>query len=49
VRRHDGYTWAVLFNTDRSKKTDAVLSGLIDPLIHGAVNQVESWPSQARD
>jgi CubicO group peptidase (beta-lactamase class C family) len=49
VRRHDGYTWAVLFNTDRSKKTDAVLSGLIDPLIHRAVNQVEAWPQSARD
>lgn len=49
VRRHDGYTWAVLFNTDRSKKTDAVLSGLIDPLIHRAVNQVEAWPQSVRD
>jgi CubicO group peptidase (beta-lactamase class C family) len=49
VRRHDGYTWAVLFNTDRSTKTDAVLSRLIDPLIHRAVNQVEAWPQKARD
>jgi N-acyl-D-amino-acid deacylase len=49
VRRHDGYTWAVLFNTDRSKQSDAVLSGLIDPLIHRAVNLVQSWPREARD
>lgn len=49
VRRHDGYTWAVLFNTDRSQKTDSVLSGLIDPLIHRAVNQVEEWTVQTRD
>lgn len=49
VRRHDGYTWAVLFNTDRSQTNNAVLSGLIDPLIHRAVNQVEAWPQETRD
>lgn len=37
VRRHDGYNWAVLFNTDRDAKGNA-LSSVIDPLLHQAVN-----------
>ncbi|MCH2102353.1 MAG: beta-lactamase family protein, partial [Planctomycetes bacterium] len=43
VRRHDGYTWAALFNTDRSRSNGKVLSGLVDPLIHGAISQVLRW------
>jgi CubicO group peptidase (beta-lactamase class C family) len=39
VRRHDGFTWAVLFNT-RGKNT----IGKIDPLVHHAVNAVKAWP-----
>ncbi len=43
VRRHDGLTWAVLFNSDtgQNRKT---LAGLIDPLVHRAANQVKHWP-----
>ena len=37
VRRHDGYNWAVLFNTDKDAKGNA-LSSVIDPLLHQAVN-----------
>lgn len=43
VRRHDGFCWSVLFNSDRNPQGQ-VLSGLIDPLIHGAVNNVSNWP-----
>lgn len=43
VRRWDGLTWAVLFNTDRNPDGE-VLSGLIDPLVHQAADQVRSWP-----
>lgn len=43
VRRHDGYTWAVLFNTDRSRSNGLVLAGQIDPLVHRAVNRVPRW------
>ena len=42
VRRWDGFSWAVLFNTDRSKNGNR-LSGLIDPMIHKAVDAVD-WP-----
>lgn len=45
VRRHDGFTWAVLFNTDRSASNGSVLAGMIDPLIHRAVDTVEDWGS----
>ena len=41
VRRHDGFAWAVLFNT-RGKNTIAK----IDPLVHQAVNAVKTWPKQ---
>jgi len=36
VRRWDGYSWAVLFNTDKSRNGER-LSRLIDPLMHQAV------------
>jgi len=42
VRRHDGLCWAVLFNTDRSGATGERLAGLIDPLVHRAVNEVKA-------
>ena len=42
VRRHDGFTWAVLF----SQRADE--SGLpyddIDPAVHRAVDAVKEWP-----
>jgi len=41
VRRHDGLSWAVLFNTDRSGTSGETLSGLIDPLVHRAVNEAK--------
>ena len=41
VRRHDGFAWAVLFNT-RGKNT----IGKIDPLVHRAVNAVRNWPDR---
>ena len=44
VRRHDGFSWAVLFNTDKSGTSGEFLSGLVDPLVHRAVDAVEGWP-----
>lgn len=43
VRRHDGLSWAVLFNT-RKTKSGNVPSRVIDPLVHRAANAVERWP-----
>jgi N-acyl-D-amino-acid deacylase len=43
VRRSDGLSWAVLFNTDRTPD-GKVLSGIIDPLIHRAAAEVTAWP-----
>lgn len=47
VRRHDGLTWAVLFNsdycTDEKGKRER-LSGMIDSLMHIAANKVKNWP-----
>lgn len=43
VRRYDGLTWAVLFNT-RNGDPDKVPARLIDPLMHVAADKVESWP-----
>ncbi len=43
VRRYDGLTWAVLFNTDRDQKKQ-MLSGLIDPLLHSVANGIQEWP-----
>jgi len=45
VRRWDGLTWAVIFNTDRDAK-EKVLSDLIDPLLHGAADEVKQWPQK---
>ena len=43
VYRHDGLTWAVLFNTrDIPGPKDPV--SLIDPLLHRAADAVEQWP-----
>lgn len=42
VRRHDGLSWAVLFNT-RDTPGNERPSGLIDPLMHGAANAVRDW------
>ncbi len=39
VRRHDGFVWAVLFN---SREGDP--AGKIDGLIHQAVDAVKEWP-----
>ena len=46
VRRHDGFSWAVLFNTDRSATSGKFLAGIVDPLVHRAVDQVERWPGR---
>lgn len=43
IRRHDGLNWAVLFNTDRNPD-GKVLSGIIDPLVHEAADEVKEWP-----
>lgn len=40
VRRHDGFSWAALFNTDRSPDGDR-LASLIDGPLHSVVNQVQ--------
>jgi N-acyl-D-amino-acid deacylase len=45
VRRFDGLCWAVLFNTRTNPKGEN-LSGLIDPLVHQAADQVKRWPSR---
>lgn len=42
VRRWDGFSWAVLFNTDRSSNGER-LSGLIDAKMHQAVDSVAEW------
>ncbi|GAB5406174.1 MAG: hypothetical protein Aurels2KO_44050 [Aureliella sp.] len=38
VQRHDGFSWAVLFNMDAAED-GRHLASIIDPLIHAAVNQ----------
>ena len=43
VRRFDGFCWAVLFNTNESIDGKAP-AGLIDGLMHRAVNKVRKWP-----
>ena len=43
VRRSDGMSWAVLFNTDRSSQGQR-LSTLMDSQMHFAVNSVAEWP-----
>jgi hexosaminidase len=42
VARHDGYTWAILFNA-RKAADGTDYATLIDPLFHQAINQVTSW------
>jgi N-acyl-D-amino-acid deacylase len=43
VRRHDGLTWAVLFNADNDKQ-NKYLSKLIDPMIHPVADGIRQWP-----
>ncbi|MCY2967953.1 MAG: penicillin-binding protein, partial [Planctomycetota bacterium] len=43
VRRHDGLTWAALFNT-RSAPHGAHLAQAIDPYLHLAADKVREWP-----
>ena len=42
VRRWDGFSWAVLFNTDSSQNGER-LSGLIDSKMHQAIDSVSEW------
>jgi hypothetical protein len=44
VRRFDGLSWAVLFNTNADPKGEA-LAGLIDGLVHEAADAVQQWPA----
>jgi len=46
VRRYDGLTWAVLFNTARRGDKDTPVSNLIDPLLHKAADEVKDWPEK---
>jgi N-acyl-D-amino-acid deacylase len=43
VRRHDGLTWAVLFNRDHNSN-GKTFSNLIDRLVHRAADEVKEWP-----
>ncbi len=43
VRRADGFSWAVLFNTQHGAG-GRTLAGLVDGRVHRAVDRVESWP-----
>jgi N-acyl-D-amino-acid deacylase len=45
VSRHDGYSWALLFNTS-SNADGKTLSGLIDGPFHGLVDSVSKWPDE---
>ncbi|MFO0866011.1 MAG: serine hydrolase domain-containing protein [Gemmataceae bacterium] len=47
VRRHDGLTWAVLFNARENAKGE-YLAGKIDPLVHRAADEVKEWPNVNR-
>ncbi len=47
VTRHDGLSWAVLFNS-RANKKGTHLGTLIDPQIHQAANTVKNWPKRDR-
>jgi len=47
VRRHDGLTWAVLFNTRTGNLKGKDLAAEIDPLVHEAVGKVKEWPRAA--
>lgn len=43
VRRHDGLSWAVLFNADEAP-SGTYLGSVIDPLVHKAARKVKKWP-----
>lgn len=43
VHRHDGLTWAVLFNSRHSAKKKEPAAA-IDPLLHEAADAVKNWP-----
>lgn len=43
VHRWDGWSWAVLFNIDRTRDSTRC-TDLIDPLIHSAVNRIPMIP-----
>jgi N-acyl-D-amino-acid deacylase len=45
VRRNDGLTWAVLFNTD-ADPDGKHRADRIDPLLHEAADRVKSWPDK---
>ena len=45
VRRHDGFVWAVLFNT-RKPCGGKNPASAIDPLVHRAVDAVKEWPGE---
>ncbi len=44
VRRSDGLTWAVLFNSRQAKGGEP--ADLIDPLVHQAADAVKRWPGE---
>ncbi len=43
VRRHDGLTWAVLFNSDYDPNHKFLIE-LIDPLLHPVADGITQWP-----
>jgi N-acyl-D-amino-acid deacylase len=45
VRRCDGLTWVVLFNTLNDPRGES-LTGLVDGLVHEAANRVQRWPAR---
>jgi CubicO group peptidase (beta-lactamase class C family) len=45
VRRSDGLTWAVLFNT-RNNQKGMNLSDMVDGLVHQAADMVKRWPDR---
>lgn len=45
VRRHDGFNWALLFNTD-SNPSGKSLTSLADGAMHRVIDSVKSWPTQ---
>jgi CubicO group peptidase (beta-lactamase class C family) len=44
VRRHDGLSWAVLFN--QRQESDELPDGAIDAALHRAADAVEAWPRE---
>jgi N-acyl-D-amino-acid deacylase len=43
VRRCDGLSWAVLFNSSKQVRKEQPADA-IDPLVHGAADAVKAWP-----